>query len=278
LNYLFSLELPSAAEAEAYLYSIKQAGFDGVEPTFLPEGFPSVSRYEEDAYKLREMADTIGLAIPSMRGGPLFWPRFSSPDARMQEEAQSLLDKAAHALTILGGDVLLVVPGMYEPGQRYDEVIARVSAMACRAADIALKHKITIGLENVQNQLLLRSEEWIRIMQDIGRPEIKCYYDIGNTCYCGIGDPALWIRELGREIICRVHVKDVTRDRAIVPLLQGDIQWQEVVQSLAHIGYNDWIGVELNAPKDDPLPFLLDSRKALQTIFQGLHSSQEGIR
>ncbi|CAG7615315.1 sugar phosphate isomerase/epimerase family protein [Paenibacillus allorhizosphaerae] len=267
MKFLFSLGLSTGKEAETVLPLIKAAGFDGVEPTLLPEGFPSVERCLADAEQLKRIADRYQLRIPSMRGGPLFWSCFSSSDPELQKQAVALLEIAAQTLVHMGGSVLLVVPGRYESHRKYDEVYAHAVAMARRAADIAQRYRITIGLENVHNQFLLGASEWRQFMEEVGRPEIRCYYDIGNTVYSGLGNPADWIRELGSEWICRIHVKDVNGEGEIVPLLAGNIDWPATTGCLARIGYDDWVGVELPLPNEDPLSFLQSAVTSLHEIW-----------
>lgn len=267
MKFLFSTEFASREQAVALLPLIRQAGFDGVEPTFLPDGFPSVRSFRDDAGELRQLAAAEGLAVPSMRGGPLFWPRFAASDPEKREEAVALAEQAAETVRLLGGQVLLVVPGRWERDQLYAEVYANALDTAQRAADIAARHGITIGLENVDNQFLLSPSEWRTFLDRVDRPEIRCYYDIGNTVYARLGHPAQWIRELGPARICRVHVKDATRRGQVVPLRAGEVDWTEAARGLADIGYDGWIGAELPLPPDASLAFLRETRAALRDIW-----------
>jgi hexulose-6-phosphate isomerase len=267
MKFLFSTEFASREEALALLPIIRQAGFDGVEPTFLPDGFPSVRSFREDAAEFRLLAEAEGLVIPSMRGGPLFWPRFSATDPDKRQEAVALADKAAETVRLLGGQVLLLVPGRWEPDQLYADLYANALDTAVRSADVASRHGITIGLENVDNQFLLSPSEWRQFLDRVNRPEIRLYYDIGNTVYSRLGHPAQWIRELGIERICRIHVKDATRRGQIVPLRSGEVNWAEAACGLADIGYDDWIGAELPLPPASPLAFLIQTRSALKEIW-----------
>lgn len=269
MKFLFSTSFSFREEAQRLIPLIAQAGFAGVEPTFLSDGFPSVRTYREDAAELRRTAERAELAVPSMRGGPLFWPRFGSANPFLRDEAVELAEKAAEAVRRMGGQVLLIVPGQREPDQLYADLYANALGTARRVADAAKRGGITIGLENADNRFLLNPAEWRRFLDETDRPQIRCYYDIGNTVYAGLGYPDQWIRELGRKRICRIHVKGLTRNgQSAAPRARdGEIDWASVVAALAEIGYDDWIGAELQLPAEAPLDFLRKVRDALRDIW-----------
>lgn len=267
MKFLFSTSFSSREEAQRLLPLIAESGFDGVEPTLLEEGFPAVRTYREDAAALRKLAEQAGIALPSMRGGPLFWPRFGSSDPLLREEAASLAGKAAEAVRLMGGQVLLIVPGRWEPAQLYAELYTNALETARRVAEAAEESGITIGLENVDNGFLLSPSEWRRFLDETDHPRIRCYYDVGNTVYAGLGYPEQWIRELGRERICRIHVKDATRRRQLTALREGEVHWPSVAAALEEIGYDGWIGAELQLPAEAPLAFLRKTRQTLRDIW-----------
>ena len=76
----FSLAIPNEKYVDEILPMIRAAGFDGFEPTLTPkDGLPNLAEPEASAERLRVKAEKLGLEIPSMRGGPTFWPLFASP-------------------------------------------------------------------------------------------------------------------------------------------------------------------------------------------------------
>src|SRR5437867_283903 len=107
MKIAFSLVIKEDSAAPL-LEMIRAAGFGGVEPTFLPEGsLPTASDPRKSAEKLVALAEKVGLKIPSMRGGPGFWPTFASADAGKRRAAVELAEKAMQAVEIMGGDTLL---------------------------------------------------------------------------------------------------------------------------------------------------------------------------
>src|SRR6187551_1038912 len=98
MQIAFSLVMKDDSEALPQLAMIRAAGFDGVEPTFgLEATLPTASDPRASAQKLRAMADNVGLKIPSMRGGPGFWPTFASADPKKRDAAVELARKAIEA-------------------------------------------------------------------------------------------------------------------------------------------------------------------------------------
>jgi len=97
----FSLVLPTVDYPEL-LAAVAEAGFDGVEPTFHPNGIPSPERFRDEATALRKESDRLGLTIPSLRGGPLFWPLFGSANPKDRRRAVELARQALEALKDIG--------------------------------------------------------------------------------------------------------------------------------------------------------------------------------
>ena len=68
-------------------------------------------------------------------------------------------------------------------------------------------------------------------------------YDIGN--HWKYGDPAEWIRTLGKRIV-KLDVKGFSREKSqFTKIGEGDIRWDEVRQSLADINYTGWVAAEV---------------------------------
>lgn len=262
----FSMLIKATDDIKGLFSMIKEAGFDGVEPTFHPQGIPSPENYKETAHMLVQIAKEVGLKIPSMRGGPLFWSTFSSKDANLRDEAVELARRAFECLRIMGGDVLLIVPGKWEDNILYSNVYDNALDTAIRVSRIAEKFSITVGLENVENKFLLSPLEWKQFIDRINSRWIKIYLDIGNIVSLGLGYPELWIKELGKERIARIHFKDASEMKGTTYLLQGDINWNKVVESIKDIGYDSWIITELPLYKLYPEVTIYQTNRALKAI------------
>lgn len=240
---LYSLVLSGPEQAERYLPWIADAGFHGVEPTFLDHAFPSPDRYVQEAPALRTLCDDLGLAVPSMRGGRRPWATIPSPEASERYAALEHTRKACDCLAVLGGSVLLVVPGQASAGVRYEDHWRRVVSYARAAGDIAAAAGVTIGLENVEARFPLSVREWRELIDEIDHPNVRMYLDVGNVVLLGLGYPEQYVRDLGPRI-CQVHFKDATTTGSLRNLLAGDVDWKSVIDALHAIDYAGWIGVE----------------------------------
>jgi hexulose-6-phosphate isomerase len=269
MKLAFSLILKDDAQAQRLVQSIRAAGFAGVEPTFIPEGsLPCAADPRESAARLRRVADQVGIAIPSMRGGPGFWSTFASDDPQKRRDAVALAEKAFEALKVMGGELLLIVPGQWEPHQTYASVWNNALDSAHRIADCAEKAGMQVGLENVENRFLLSPREWMQFLDEVASPRVRMYFDVGNVIYMRLGHPEQWIRQLGSKYISRVHFKDATAG-AVKYLLEGEVNWPAVRSALRDIGYENWVGIELPLPAHHPAAMLAGTCKSAEAILRG---------
>jgi hexulose-6-phosphate isomerase len=266
----FSMVLRDDPSAEPWLARIRTAGFQGIEPTFgLEATLPVATDPRRTAERLRTLADRAGLKIPSLRGGPGFWPTFASPDSALRARAAELADHALQAVKILGGDTLLIVPGQWDPTQTYTQAWQAALDTAKRIADVADRvGGVRVGLENVENRLLLSPREWAQFLDEINHPLVRMYFDVGNVVYLGLGPPEQWIRELGLRYITRIHFKDADQRGALRYMLEGQVNWPAVSQSLRDINYTDWVGVELVLPQHHPAAMLAGAYAATAEILK----------
>lgn len=243
---------------EQTLRELKDAGFDGIETNaILPDA---------EAQQCRALAEKIGLRIHSVLLG-----------GGTREKAEAAM-RAAHAY---GADAILYVPGRisglplpqpWEFDVRFDEATghlrqvvagdnapyARYIAEHDRATDTAVatvkqlvplagKLGVTVGLENVWNNLWVRPEHFKWLVAAGGSPWVKAYFDVGNHVKYP-APPEEWIRVLGKQI-AKVHIKDykLAADRhngKFVHPREGSIQWPAVRRALEDVGYNGWLTVE----------------------------------
>jgi len=101
----------------------------------------------------------------------------------------------------------------------------------------AEKKGVVLGLENT-----LSAEENIEMVEKIGSPFVRVYYDIGNSFYNGYDVPKE-IRMLGTKYISEMHFKDGGS-----LLGKGKIDMAAVGQAVRDIGYAGWIVLETSSP------------------------------
>jgi L-ribulose-5-phosphate 3-epimerase len=118
----------------------------------------------------------------------------------------------------------------------------------------AEKHGVLIGVESY-----LSAEDNLRLLERVGSPAVKVYYDVGNSTDKG-RDIYKEIRTLGGAI-CQFHFKD---GRAL--LGKGRIDFRRVRQALDAIHYSGWIQIEAAAPHELIADYTAQ-RKFLKELF-----------
>ena len=119
-----------------------------------------------------------------------------------------------------------------EAGQQ--EVIRRLKEVAPKAEDAG----VILGIES-----WLDAEEHVRIMDAVGSPNVKVYYDVANSNKMGY-DIYEEIRWLGSERICEFHLKENG-----YLLGQGEVDFNLLREVIDEIGYTGWMQIEGAIPE-----------------------------
>lgn len=113
-----------------------------------------------------------------------------------------------------------------------------------RVADILKEHVgaarkagIVLGLENT-----ISAEDNVWILDRVGSPVLKVYYDVGNSTNIGGFDAPKEIRFLGGKRICQMHIKDKGY------MGEGKVNFVECFRAIRDVGYQGWLNFETSAP------------------------------
>jgi len=134
-----------------------------------------------------------------------------------------------------------------------EEVIGRLKKVAPKAE----KAGVILGLES-----WLSAEDTLRIMDRVGSPAVKMYYDVANSTERGY-DIVKEIRWLGRKNICEFHMKE---NGAL--LGQGQVNFRRVREAIEAIGYEGWMQIEgAVPPKGKLFESYVANQKYLRSLF-----------
>jgi L-ribulose-5-phosphate 3-epimerase len=114
----------------------------------------------------------------------------------------------------------------------------KVSDVLKEVAPAAERAGVILGLEDT-----ISARDNVRIMERTKSPAVLTYYDVGNSTNGGF-DVVEEIRWLGGERICEVHLKDNPHY-----LGKGKIDFEQVVDALADVGFEGWAQLETDCPK-----------------------------
>ena len=109
-----------------------------------------------------------------------------------------------------------------------DAVVQRLRQVAPRAE----KAGVTLGIES-----WLSADQHMDIIERVGSPAIKVYYDVANSNKAGY-DIYSEIRRLGK-LICEFHAKDYDDLYG-----KGSIDFERVREAMDDIGYRGWFVME----------------------------------
>lgn len=230
-----------SGDLTAKFAAAKEAGFDGIE-------------LDSPGFKVDEARAAIaatGLPVDGSVCSTHWQIRHTSPDASQRETALAHLTQAIEDTHAVGGHTVLLVVGRGGDGDEA-ELIDRSIENISKAIPLAAKLGVVIAIENVWNQFLYvhdgpanqTAQKLADYVDRFQSPWVGMQYDIGN--HWKYGDPAEWIRTLGKRIV-KLDAKGFSRadNKFTKTMTDGDIDWASVRQALADIQYTGWAAAEV---------------------------------
>ncbi len=214
---------------------LKDCGFDGVEMDS-----PSDIKPEE----VLEAQAKTGIKVHGLVDSVHWKFHLNAPDEKVRDQGRAGLETALRDAKRFGSTSVLLVPGVVNAKQPYDDAWTLSMEQIRKALPVAKECGIKIAVENVWNNFLLSPLEAARYVDDFKDPSVVWHFDIGNVINTGF--PAQWIKVLGKRI-AKLHIKDFSRkkrdDQGLwkgfdVELGQGDADWPAVIKALDEIGYS----------------------------------------
>lgn len=234
----------------------RAAGFEAVELCCSEKGILSLKTTEKQCAAIRARAEKEGLEIASLASG-IYWEcNLGHKRVADRNKAEQATKKMLQIGQWLGVDALLFIPGavdvFFNPAAEivpYDVLFARIKQGIKRLARMAEECGVALCLENVWNKFLLSPLELRDFIDGFESEYVGSYFDVGNVLLTGY--PQHWIRILGKRIK-RVHFKDFklaagTAD-GFCDLLEGDVNWKEVMRALQAVGYDGYCTAEMIPP------------------------------
>lgn len=230
---------------------IKDLGFDGVEMNCPLK------------MKLSDVLDAkakTGIEIPSVMNSDIWEKPLSHPDPAIRKQCIESIAKSLEEVKELGGDTVLVVPGVVNENVPYEQAYYTSQNSIRELIPYAEKTGMQIAIENVWNNFLLSPIEAKRFVDEINHPLVGWYFDVGNIVRYGW--PEQWIKTLNTRIM-KLHAKGYSRELMNskgpwegfkVDLLEGDNNWPVVMKTLREVNYSGgWLTAEVDAGTRDQL-------------------------
>ncbi len=222
----------------------KDLGFDGVELN---------SPIDFDKSEVLNAKEKSGIELPSVVNKDHWQKPLSSPDPKIREQIIQSVAESLQEAKDLGGDTVLVVPGVVNENVSYEQAYITAMNSIRELIPYAEKTGMQIGLENVWNNFLISPLEAKHFVDEINHPLVGWYFDIGNVLRYGW--PEHWIQTLNSRIV-KLHIKEFSRkimnEKGLregfgVNLLEGDNNWPVVMKTISNINHQGgWLIAEVS--------------------------------
>lgn len=259
---LYSM-LPNSMNVADRFQLAREAGFEAVECGTTPDA--------AQAEELLAASKKANLPIHSVMNSDHWKYPLSSPDPSVVAKCVAGMETSLRNAKLWGAETVLLVPAVVTPEISYRDAWERSQQHIRKLLPLAKEMKVIIAVEEVWNKFLLSPIEFARYVDDFKSPWLKAYFDVGNVVLYGY--PQDWIRTLGPRIV-KLHLKDFRFRRGAggnmvaewVNLKEGDIDWKQIHQALADIGYKDTATVEL---RGGDAAYLTDLSHRVDSILNG---------
>ncbi|MHC4879782.1 MAG: sugar phosphate isomerase/epimerase family protein [Planctomycetota bacterium] len=257
---MWALPYPDKMSLKECFELIADAGFDGVEVNYNLDGDISPEASEEDLKAIGRMARKMGIEISGVCSF-LFWPYpLTSNDPERRARGRELSKLMINAAKALGTDNLLVVPGAVyipwnpEPEPVPNDLCEQRAREAIQAViPEAKKAGVSLNLENIfANGFLFSPQEMNRFVDGFNSDSVGVHFDTGNIMQFQF--PEHWIDICGKRIR-NVHLKEYSKLagtdftlESFRPLLDGTINWPNVLDAFERVGYRGYLTFEYFHP------------------------------
>jgi len=228
----------------------KRIGLDGVQIDFGSVRDNMRLRTPEHQQAYREAMRRTGLVVSSMAICEM-----NEVPLKSDPRAALWLDESIDVCHAMG--LPLVMTASFSRGDLDMSRTAEIDHLVKVLRDVAPKAEklgIIIGLENY-----LSAGDNRKIIDRVGSPRVKVYYDVGNSTDKG-RDVVKEIRALGK-LICEFHAKD-----GPYMLGKGRIDFQKVRRAMDDVEFSGWLQLEAAQPHG-LIPDYTTDAKYLRSIF-----------
>ena len=218
----------------------KAAGFDGIE-------------LDSPGFNVDEIKKAIaetGLPVDGSVCSTHWQITHTSPNAETRAKALRDLQKALRDTHAVGGHTVLLVVGLGDDGPE-SEIWPRSIENIRLALPLCAELGIAIAIENVWNKFLYQhdgpnnqtADKFVKYVDELNSPWVGMQFDIGN--HWKYGDPAAWIRALGRRVI-KLDIKGFSREKNNwADITEDDLPWADVRKALDDISFEGWVAAEV---------------------------------
>ena len=230
----------------------RQIGLDGVQVSFDEAGARYDLRKPEVRDEYAAASKRTGVDICSLAMGVLNNRPYATDD-----EAEQWVSQCVDVMAAMGQKIVLLA--FFGKGDILDrpDLQAKVVERLKKVAPKAEQAGVTLAIES-----WLDADTHLRMLDAIGSPAVKIYYDLGNMNKRGY-DVYHELRRLGRDRICQIHTKEYGH-----LLGEGRVDYGKIKTALDEIGWTGWLVIEGATVKGKPMPECYQhNQRYLRSVF-----------
>ena len=226
------------------IHIVKETGFDGYDFP-LQRFIPSQDRkedayYYEEAQKVREYADSIGLPCLQTHSVSM---SLREPD--VLEECIAIEKLSVEVSAILGSPICVVHPAFHlNAEENYKQFYSHLLPVARKGGFRIATENMFVGGRSPEGKYQTfpgpcgTAEDFVRFIDVANDPNYTACLDIGHASMINCEGAPTIIRALGHDRLgcLHVHDNDCIHDHHTFPYM-GKIDWEEVCRALADVNY-----------------------------------------
>ncbi len=199
-------------DTEAAIEAAARIGYDAFEIDVQPrvnsrvDFYKYASAFDAERFDGSGRKKQTGIPIQSLCLGVLWYVNLAAGSAEERIFGAEIVRWALERAEKLGASMLLLpvgTPFEYSLERARETLAQTLRPLAAEAGE----RGVTLGVENVCQRILWTAQELSDLVDAVGSPHCRAYYDVGNALLAG-EDPVCGVRTLGKRI-AQYHIKDM---------------------------------------------------------------------
>lgn len=268
---LYEKAMPDGLSWKEKLLAAKESGYDYVELSIdaTEEKIQRIDMPKQERLRLVALMYETGMPIRSMCVSALTKYSLGNDKPEYVSRGMEILEKAIGLAEDLGIRTIMI-PGYdvyYEPSTI--ETKRRYLENLKKAARIAEKAGVLLGLETMENEFMNTVGKALKYVMLCDSEYLKIYPDIGNTTNAAMDSQSdvLEDLELGKGNIVSVHLKETLPGKyREIPYGTGHVNFEETIKKIWKLNVRRYVTEFWYKGKDDWKADLLDANRRMTAI------------
>ena len=179
--------------------------------------------------EIRELVARSGVRVQSVCADYFMLQRLAGESSAALTQNRDVLAELIVHTHAIGADRILI-PLLETSAVATPELKREVAISLKSAVPFAERYGVTLGLE-----MEIAGDEYAKVVQSVGSPKVRAYYDTGNSTAAGFDIAADVVPLL--PLLHAVHIKDRVKGGGSKPLGTGDSNFQAFFPTLLRSGF-----------------------------------------